>query len=89
MSHLRGVAEASARIFGAVVGNGLRSGHKVLRGKLVGPHIAAWYPTPLQQLDPMYQDPAEKARVLKLERLKRRGKGPPKKGQGKRATKRK
>eukprot|EP00897_Mesotaenium_endlicherianum_P009876 jgi/Mesen1/8917/ME000548S08436 len=89
MAHLRGVVEASARIFGSVIGNGLRSGHKVFRSKLIGEKIAAWYPTPIEYSDPMYEDPAEAKRVLKLERMKRRGKGPPKKGQGKRASKRK
>lgn len=89
MAHLQGVAEATARIFGHVVGTGLRSGHKVLRQKLVGEKVASWYPTPLQKLDPMFEDPNEARRVLKLERMKRRGKGPPKKGEGKRAAKRK
>jgi small subunit ribosomal protein S33 len=85
---LRGLLEARARIFGHVIGNGLRSGHKVLRKKLIGEKLLGWYETPIQKLDPMYEDPKEKRRLLKLERLKRRGKGPPKKGHGKRAAKR-
>lgn len=54
------------------------------------PQVASYYgrsavPT---EVDPLYEDPLEKRRKVKLERLKRRGKGPPKKGQGKRAAKR-
>jgi small subunit ribosomal protein S33 len=81
------LTEAANRIFGNVVGNGLQSGRKVLSKALAGEKIAAWYPTPMQKIDPRYDDPTEKRRVLKLERLKRRGKGPPKKGHGKRASK--
>jgi small subunit ribosomal protein S33 len=75
----RGLHEARARIFGHVLGNG-----KVDRGEA----FKAWYETPVQKLDIMYEDPNEKRRLLKLERLRRRGKGPPKKGHGKRAAKR-
>ncbi|CAM6113371.1 unnamed protein product [Calypogeia fissa] len=81
------LAEAARQIFGNVVGSGMQSGRKVLSQKLVGEKIAAWYPTPMQKVDPFYEDPQEKRRILKLERLKRRGKGPPKKGHGKRASK--
>lgn len=59
MAHLKGVAEATARIFGNVIGNGLRSGHKVLRAKLVGDKIASWYPKPVEKLDPLFEDPEE------------------------------
>ncbi|KAL3679900.1 hypothetical protein R1sor_022856 [Riccia sorocarpa] len=78
------VVKAAARIFGNVIGNGLQSGRKVLSQKVTGQKIVEWYPTPVQKLDPCFEDPGEKRRVLKLERLKRRGKGPPKKGHGKR-----
>ncbi|KAJ7529644.1 hypothetical protein O6H91_15G060100 [Diphasiastrum complanatum] len=88
MSASKEIVEAAARIFGHVIGNGMRSGHKVLQQKLIGSKIAGWYPVPLQKLDPMYEDPDEERRLVKLERLRRRGKGPPKKGQGKRAAKR-
>lgn len=85
---LKSIDEARARIFGHVIGNGERSAHKVLRKKLIGDKIVAWYPTPIQKLDPMFEDPNVKRRQLKTERAKRRGKGPPKKGHGKRAAKR-
>lgn len=85
---LKSIDEARARIFGHVIGNGERSAHKVLRRKLIGDKIVSWYPTPIQNQDPMFEDPNIKRRQLKNERLKRRGKGPPKKGHGKRAAKR-
>lgn len=85
---LKSIDEARARIFGHVLGNGERSAHKVLRKKLIGDKIVAWYPTPIQKMDPMFEDPNIKRRQLKTERQKRRGKGPPKKGHGKRAAKR-
>lgn len=58
---MKGVVEASARIFGNVIGDGLRSGHKVLRSKLIGEKVVAWYPVPLEKLDPMFEDPKEPA----------------------------
>ncbi|KAG0603120.1 hypothetical protein M758_10G068200 [Ceratodon purpureus] len=85
---LKSINEARARIFGHVIGNGERSAHKVLRRKMIGQKIVSWYPTPIQKQDPMFEDPKIKRRVVKNERLKRRGKGPPKKGHGKRAAKR-
>ncbi|BBN09678.1 small subunit ribosomal protein S33 [Marchantia polymorpha subsp. ruderalis] len=81
------VVQAAARIFGNVIGNGLQSGRKVLTQKIIGQKIVEWYPTPMQDVDPCFDDPSEKRRILKLERLKRRGKGAPKKGHGKRASK--
>ncbi|MCO5605154.1 hypothetical protein L7F22_059334 [Adiantum nelumboides] len=41
---LQGVPEATARIFGHVIGNGLRSGHKILRRKAIGAKVLEWYP---------------------------------------------
>ncbi|GLT63505.1 hypothetical protein SLA2020_360670 [Shorea laevis] len=84
-----GVAEARARIFGHILNpTGQRTSHKVLRKKLIGNKIAEWYPYEIQKEDPLVMAQQEQARLSKLEMLKRRGKGPPKKGQGKRAAKR-
>jgi small subunit ribosomal protein S33 len=81
------IEEARARIFGTHIGNGLRSGRKVLRVPLLGAKLAAYYPDDIIKADPMMVNlRAEKAK-LKLDRLKRRGKAPPKKGAGKRAGK--
>ena len=43
-------------IFGTHIGNGLRSGRKVLRKKLIGDKIASYYPEPVATYDPMFVD---------------------------------
>ncbi|XP_078433435.1 37S ribosomal protein S27 [Wolffia australiana] len=86
---VKGVEEARARIFGHVLNpTGRRSPHKILRKKLIGDQVADWYPYDIKFDDPLVLAREEKERLSKLEMLKRRGKGPPKKGQGKRAAKR-
>ncbi|KAG8084694.1 hypothetical protein GUJ93_ZPchr0010g9730 [Zizania palustris] len=85
----KGVAEARAAIFGHVLNpSGKRSATKLLRKKLVGEHLAQWYPYDIKRDDPLVMAREEKERLAKLEMRKRRGKGPPKKGQGRRAVKR-
>ncbi|XP_010674327.2 uncharacterized protein LOC104890511 [Beta vulgaris subsp. vulgaris] len=87
---LRGVTEARAQIFGHVLNPmSQRSAHKVLRKKLIGEKVAEWYPYDIKHDDPVVMAQKEEERLSKLEMLKRRGKGPPKKGHGKRASKRK
>ncbi|KAL6970844.1 hypothetical protein U1Q18_030527 [Sarracenia purpurea var. burkii] len=86
---ISGVTEARARIFGHVLNpTGQRSPHKILRKKLIGEKVAQWYPHDIMKDDPRVMARQEQERLSKLEMLKRRGKGPPKKGQGKRAAKR-
>ncbi|OIT38452.1 small ribosomal subunit protein mS33 [Nicotiana tabacum] len=86
---IEGVAEARARIFGHVLNpTGQRSSHKVLRKKLIGEKVSQWYPHDIMKDDPLVMARQEQERLSKLEMLKRRGKGPPKKGQGKQAKKR-
>ncbi|XP_028769195.1 28S ribosomal protein S33, mitochondrial [Neltuma alba] len=85
----QGVTEARARIFGHVLNpTGKRSAHKLLRKKLIGEKVAQWYPYDIQRDDPLVMAQQEQERLSRLEMLKRRGKGPPKKGQGRRAAKR-
>ncbi|KAK9267805.1 hypothetical protein L1049_010241 [Liquidambar formosana] len=85
----KGVTEARARIFGHVLNpTGQRSPHKILRKKLIGEKVAQWYPYDIKKDDPLVMARQEQERLSKLEMLKRRGKGAPKKGQGKRAAKR-
>ncbi len=48
--------EIRARIFGNRIGNGLRSGAKVLKKKLLGEKIASYYPRDITKDDPMYID---------------------------------
>ena len=45
-----------SRIFGTHIGNGLRSGRKVLRKRLIGDKIASYYPEPVAKYDPMFVD---------------------------------
>lgn len=85
---LQGVPEATARIFGHVIGNGERSGHKILRRKIIGGKVLEWYPNSVCGAYPGFT-PGEEERLDRLERMRRQGKAPPKKGQGKRAAKRK
>ncbi|KAI3829453.1 hypothetical protein L1987_03577 [Smallanthus sonchifolius] len=86
---VRGVTEARAKIFGHVLNpTGQRSAHKILRKKFIGEKVASWYPNDIEKEDPMVVARKEQERLSKLEMLKRRGKGPPKKGHGKRASKR-
>ncbi|GMH31036.1 hypothetical protein Nepgr_032879 [Nepenthes gracilis] len=86
---VRGVEEARARIFGHILNpTGQRSPHKILRKKMIGEKVSQWYPYDIKGDDPLVMARQEQERLSKLEMLKRRGKGPPKKGQGKRASKR-
>jgi len=48
--------EVQSRIFGTHIGNGLRSGRKVLRKKLLGEKIAAYYPEDILKSDPFMPD---------------------------------
>eukprot|EP00208_Stichococcus_sp_RCC1054_P004975 CAMPEP_0206148328 /NCGR_PEP_ID=MMETSP1473-20131121/36293_1 /ASSEMBLY_ACC=CAM_ASM_001109 /TAXON_ID=1461547 /ORGANISM="Stichococcus sp, Strain RCC1054" /LENGTH=153 /DNA_ID=CAMNT_0053545623 /DNA_START=144 /DNA_END=605 /DNA_ORIENTATION=+ len=77
-----------SRVFGDHIGNGLQSGRKLLRRKLNGAKIASYYGNvgkkSLEQSDPFMEDLDAQRKKAKLERLARRGKAPPKKGQGKR-----
>ncbi|EXB40720.1 hypothetical protein L484_007303 [Morus notabilis] len=85
----KGVTEARANIFGHVLNpTGQRTSHKILRKRLIGEKVAQWYPDNYMSEHPHILARKEQERLSKLEMLKRRGKGPPKKGQGKRAAKR-
>ena len=48
--------ETRARIFGNLIGNGQRSGAKLLRKKLVGEKIASYYPEDIAKRDPFLID---------------------------------
>mmetsp|Transcript_3924 Transcript_3924/g.7419 ORF Transcript_3924/g.7419 Transcript_3924/m.7419 type:complete len:93 (+) Transcript_3924:311-589(+) len=62
------------------------SGRKVLKQGLKGEKLNDWYVAPLKE-DGVYVNFDRIYHEQKLQRMKRRGKGPPKKGQGKRASK--
>lgn len=56
-AHAKRVAETAARIFGNWIGNGLRSGRKVLRKNFIGEEVASYYMEPIK--DPLLDDPDE------------------------------
>ena len=58
------IEQIRSRIFGNHIGNGLRSGRKVLRRKLVGDKVASYYPEPIERLDRMWEDPSEQECAL-------------------------
>ena len=48
--------EIRSRIFGTHIGNGQRSGRKILRRKLIGSKIASYYPEDITKKDPFMPD---------------------------------
>ncbi|KAK5660841.1 hypothetical protein OQA88_12212 [Cercophora sp. LCS_1] len=72
--------------------DGIRMGNKILRQRLKGPSIAAYYPrrvvtikdfeNAFKPLDLLFDNERELERLDHLERLKARGKGAPKKKKG-------
>ena len=88
IAHIR---EQSRLIFGNLPWSPCRTGNKVLRRKLVGPLFSPPNDKPFKDLMrtefPTFLTEKEERRKIKLAFMRRRGKGPPKKGQGKRAMK--
>ena len=81
---LRVLSRISAAVFGTVLNpTNQRNGLKELRKNLVGPAIVNYYPASASmwaRFDKEYQDEDTEYAVSKAARLRRRGKGPPKKG---------
>lgn len=50
------IEEIRSRIFGTHIGDGFRSGRKVLRQKLIGEKIASYYLKPMHKDDPLFED---------------------------------
>ena len=87
------IAETARKCFGNLPVTPLRTGFKYLKRNLVGP-IAIQHYLPdtdrdIRNVAPDFQTEIEERRTQKLLKLKRRGKGPPKKGAGKRAGRKK
>jgi small subunit ribosomal protein S33 len=88
------IDEASRKCFGHLSpATADRAGNRLLRTKPLGPLVIKHYPNP-QNTEGVWKDitngfmtEQQLRRMNTLGRLKRRGKGPPKKGQGKRTTK--
>ena len=85
----------SASIFGTLPSTNVRSGNKVLRKKMKGPLLADYYfdqsgvdiDVVGREILSGWMNDREARRKNQLEILRRRGKGPPKKGMGKRSGK--
>lgn len=86
----RPLKDIAAEIWGHTrdpVGPGHRSGEKLLRRPLKGPLYTSWYPPPLYayKSNPFKLTEKQMRWKEKLKILRASGKGPPKKGSGKRA----
>ena len=55
-SSVESIEEIRSRIFGTHIGNGLRSGRKILRRALMGEKLAAYYPENVLKMDPLMPD---------------------------------
>ncbi|RKP09613.1 mitochondrial ribosomal subunit S27-domain-containing protein [Thamnocephalis sphaerospora] len=97
-ARLATLAQLTARLFDNVYNpTGVRTGNKVLRQRLIGPAVSTYYPDwygkeprILRKISRAFPElelvnVANEERIDELERRKRRGKGAPKKGEGKRA----
>jgi len=94
-ARLAQLAQLSAKIFNNVYNpTGERTGNKVLRKRLIGSTVAEWYPKRIITLRKITDtfpgmkliNQEEKLRLEEIAKRKKRGKGAPKKGQGKRAS---
>eukprot|EP00578_Thalassiosira_sp_NH16_P012149 CAMPEP_0181116134 /NCGR_PEP_ID=MMETSP1071-20121207/21790_1 /TAXON_ID=35127 /ORGANISM="Thalassiosira sp., Strain NH16" /LENGTH=97 /DNA_ID=CAMNT_0023200361 /DNA_START=30 /DNA_END=323 /DNA_ORIENTATION=- len=89
------IAAVAREIFGTLPNRGVRTGMQFLKKPLTGAYHARWYMEPIEPcarktqrycpLVPQYTSELQERRNLKLRILRSRGKGPPKKGSGKRS----
>jgi small subunit ribosomal protein S33 len=82
--------QAAARIFGNTWNpSSIRTGSKVLNRPVIGDQLVEYYPETIRALTGDFVDPTVSRAVRKARNLRNRGKGAPKKGQGKRAARKK
>jgi small subunit ribosomal protein S33 len=86
------IDEAARKCFGTLPVVNYRTGFKALKQKPIGPMAMKYYLPTMTRTFKLaapgeFKTDLEDRRDEKLIRLKRRGKGPPKKGQGKRSKK--
>uniref|UniRef100_A0A7S2UR08 Small ribosomal subunit protein mS33 n=1 Tax=Attheya septentrionalis TaxID=420275 RepID=A0A7S2UR08_9STRA len=85
------MAAVRKEVFGQMPQRNVRTGYKFLKKSHTGVFDERWYPESIEksarEVLPGYTSELEQRRLEKLEYLRRRGKGPPKKGLGKRAQK--
>lgn len=85
------LAQAAVTIFGTAATSNphQRSVRKLLLRPLRGPRVIDYYPEWLKHNQNGYRSPHKVRQEEKLKRFKMQGRGPPKKGMGKRASKKK
>eukprot|EP00581_Thalassiosira_minuscula_P011295 CAMPEP_0183727944 /NCGR_PEP_ID=MMETSP0737-20130205/26818_1 /TAXON_ID=385413 /ORGANISM="Thalassiosira miniscula, Strain CCMP1093" /LENGTH=97 /DNA_ID=CAMNT_0025959727 /DNA_START=72 /DNA_END=365 /DNA_ORIENTATION=+ len=89
------IAAVARDIFGTLPNRGVRTGMQFLKKPLTGAYEARYYTEPIEPCArkaqracenvPIYTSELEERRSMKLRILRQRGKGPPKKGSGKRS----
>mmetsp|Transcript_4663 Transcript_4663/g.10273 ORF Transcript_4663/g.10273 Transcript_4663/m.10273 type:complete len:92 (+) Transcript_4663:274-549(+) len=83
------IAAVAREIFGTLPNRGVRTGLQFLKKPLIGPYINRFYLEPIEPAArvtmPSYTSELQQRRLDKLRVLRQRGKGPPKKGSGKRS----
>lgn len=88
---LKIIDESARNVFGNIPTSNFRTGAKILKRKPYGPIWNSYYPEDssraIRNLNPDFQTELEERRLAALAKAKQVGKGPPKKGQGKRVTK--
>ena len=87
------IAEGARRCFDNLPVVPYRTGNKLLKRKPIGPMAIQYHPKNLtsgfKKISPDFRTELQERRADKLATMKRRGKGPPKKGAGKRAMRKK
>lgn len=88
MASRQAISKLTQEIFNQLPNKGIRTGAKILKKRWTGELEARYYPESItkiaRKVSPGYVTAQEERRLLKLDTLRRRGKGPPKKGSGKR-----
>ena len=87
------IEQSAKNVFGNMPVVNHRTGFKILARKPVGPlamnHYNVDIERPFRNILKGYKTEIEQRRTISLARLKRKGKGPPKKGHGRRQAKKK
>lgn len=87
------INEAARKCFGNLPIVNHRTGFKLLKQKPIGPMVTNYYlpnyDRQFKAVVPEFKTELEQRRSDQLDRFRRFGKGPPKKGQGKRSKKKK
>mmetsp|Transcript_15198 Transcript_15198/g.44111 ORF Transcript_15198/g.44111 Transcript_15198/m.44111 type:complete len:95 (+) Transcript_15198:54-338(+) len=94
MASKEAVRKVVREVFGIVNLPGTNRAHKTLKKGFMSPFDKRYYPEPIDKYarkafpeGMRYTTELEERRLAKLDQLRRRGKGPPKKGSGKRSKK--